>query len=469
MSLQAALEEIKRRIAPQEIYDDLFEEQCRVVNDEKKHKAILTPRRAAKSWTICSLMIMECLRNPHSRCLYLGLTRHSVKRIAWELIHKILRGQKVDEDGKLIESKRNISFKTNKVELTIEFPNGATIELGGADSTTDAVEKYLGAAFDIIAIDEAGSFDPIVLDYLIDVVLEPTLVERKGTLILAGTPRVIETGRFFDVTTNPPEKWGVHQWDTSKNPYVVKTWLAKIAELKAENPNIENEAWFVREYLGRWCKDTTDMVYRFESVNNLVLNYQPDTYQYVIGLDIGWEDASAFVVTGYSKHRKDFIIFESFKKSHMLPDAIARSLKSLQARYQPSVIVADASNKTVIQEISTRYGVAIIPAEKQKKADWIELFNVDLTLKRIKIVQNTNCEYIKEISELPWKYDKKGNREEHPAYENHIVDAALYAFRYSYHYRAKPVKKKTEEDKMMEWAIDQDRRKKNWRRYGIRS
>lgn len=453
MSIELAIEELHRRLTPTLIYESLFDEQKEVVDSSYRNRTILTPRRAAKSWTICAMMVMCCLTKKDARCLYLGLTRNSAKRIAWDIIHKLLKTFKIEH-------------KSNKVELTI-YIGDSIIEISGADSTTDAVEKFLGASYDIVAIDEAGSFNPQVLDYLIDTVISPTLIENRGTLILAGTPRIIETGRFFEVTTQRPDRWDTFNWDTSKNPYVREQWLQEIEELKKENPNIVNEPWFIREFLGRWCKDSSELVYRFDSSRNIISDIKTNNnFTYILGIDIGWEDACAFVVLGYTQHDKEVYIFESFKKSQMLPDAIARTIKQYESEYQPISIVADAQNKTVIQEISTRYGVNINPSQKQNKQDWIELFNVDLTLGRIKIKQSTNIEYIKEISNLPWKEAKNG-REEHPAFDNHLCDAGLYAFRYSYHYRAKPVVKKTEEDKMLDWVIEQDKRKKNWRRYGI--
>lgn len=447
--------EIERRAKPSLIYDSLFQEQKSVIDSISRFRSILTPRRAAKSWTICALMIITCLKKEEARCLYLGLTRQSVKRIAWDIICKIC-------------DTHNIKYKANKIDLII-YIGKSTIELGGADGTVGYTERYLGASFDVVAIDEAGSFNPILLDYLIDTVISPTLIDKQGTLLLAGTPRPIETGRFYDVTTTHPERWECFGWDTSANPHMKEQWEKELLELIKLNPNIKDTAWFIREYLGKWCKDTSDLVYKFDPNLNLTDKVKTNNnFTYILGVDIGWEDACAFVVLGYTKHDKELYIFESFKKSQMLPNAIAQTIKQYTNQYQPITIVADAQNKTVIQEISTRYGINITPTEKQNKYDWIELFNVDFTLGKIKIVQNTNTEYIKEISNLPWKEtNKKYGREEHPAFDNHLADAALYGFRYAYHYRAKPIIIKKEEDKMVEWAINQEKRKRNWRKYGL--
>jgi hypothetical protein len=340
------------------------------------------------------------------------------------------------------------------------------IELGGADSTTDAAEKYLGAAYDIVAIDEAGSFTPEVLDYLIDTVISPTLIDRNGILILAGTPRAVEAGRFYIVTTTEVPRWSNFAWDTSRNPYMRDNWLKEIEDLKSINPNIVNEAWFIREYLGRWCKDSSDLVYKFTNVN-LVSEIPQQVYHYILGVDIGWVDDCGFVISGWAKHDPNLYVFESFKKPEMLPADIAKQIKYYASTYQPLYIVADSQNKTVIEELSRRYGIGIRPAEKTKKQDWIEIINTDFILNKIHILQETNALLIEELGKLPWQTKHNGAREEHPSFPNHLTDSLLYAYRFAYHYKEEPVVELSKQKKIYQEQVRkaQERLKKpRWRR-----
>jgi phage terminase large subunit len=434
MSISLVLRELERRLEPQRIYEGLLPFQRIFVDSKKRFRAIISPRRASKSWTVCSALIICCLLKHNTRCLYLGLTRNSAKRVAWDHIHTILR-------------EYNINFVPNKVDLTITFDNGSVIELSGADSTTDAVERFLGAAYSMVVIDESASFSPLVLDYLIDTVLGPTLIDYSGILILVGTPRAIEAGRFYTVTTTHPDRWDIFEWQTEDNIYVRDQWLAEIAELKRINPNIENEAWFQREYMGKWAKDQKDTVYRF-SHNNLIPVAPQQIYTYCLGVDIGWTDACGFAVSGWAKHDPKFYGFESYKKSEMLPSDIANQIKYYEASYQPLYVVADAANKTVIEELRRRYGLSITAAEKFKKQDYIEIMNTDFMLNNICIVQDKNAALIKELTDLVWNIRSNGEREEHPAFENHLCDSLLYSYRYAYHYKEKPKVILSEEDKI---------------------
>ena len=159
-----ALKELEKRALPQLVIDDLFDEQRAVCKSKKRKKAVLTSRRAGKSYCLASYFISECVRKK-TKCLYLALTRNNVKRIVYDIIKEIC-------------SKFKIDMIINKTNLIFSFPNGSTIELGGGDTTIENTERYLGAYFDLIAIDEAGSYDPDTLDYLIDIVLSPTQSDK---------------------------------------------------------------------------------------------------------------------------------------------------------------------------------------------------------------------------------------------------------------------------------------------------
>lgn len=440
--------ELERRAKPKFILDSLFEEQQEVSNCNSRKIAILCSRRSGKSHLSCALMIIKCLKE-RSRCLYLGLTFASINRIAFEIILQLCE-------------KFNIKVKPNKSLLLFEFENGSIIELAGAENIK--ADRFLGAAFDIIIIDEAASFSPEQLDYLIDSILMPTLIDRRGKIYLVGTPRRIESGRYYEVTTSCPNDWEVFKWGTDKNPYVAEQFQEEIESMKAANPNIEAEPFFIREYLGQWCKDITDNVYKFNPNLNLISDIPEGEWRYILGVDIGWVDACAFVLTGWKRYDNKFYILKSQKKSAMLIEDIAEVIKVYIDNYQPLTIVCDTANRTVAEELQHRYSIPIISAEKTNKDDWIEVMNTEFILNRIKVVQTSNADYIEEISKLQWDYLTNGKRVEHPGHPNDCCDSGYYAFRHAYPYLERPEVKKTEEDRMFEAEVARVNKKgKNWR------
>lgn len=411
------------------------------VLESNSRTAILTSRRSGKSYCILSVIIHFCITNPEAQCLYIGLTRQSVKRIGWKLAKKIC-------------NKHKISYTENKSSLTITFNNESTLEFGSVQNNAEA-DKYLGTYYDIVGIDEAASYDPDVLDYLVDEVLDPALAEVDGRVVLLGTPREIEGGRFFDTTAlNLYPTWNTFRWKTEENIYLADAWKRKIEQIKRDHPDVDifDIPKIKREYLGEWAKEDAAYVYRVKK-EAFIDQWNPDKPEYVLGIDIGFRDACAFVVGGWDKHKKEYVVVYSYKKSGMLYDDIANKIEELTYQYKNirEVVVDAAGGAKVIQEsLANRFKIPVTAAEKTEKSHWVEVFNTEMILGNIKILEESNKELIEEMLNLPWKQKNSGKWEEHPDYDNHATDACLYGYRYAYHYLEEPLFIKTEEDRMWE-------------------
>ena len=81
----------------------------------------------------------------------------------------------------------NVSI--NESELRIDYPNGARIQLFGADNA-DALR---GMFFDLVVADEYGDWKPSVWAY----VIRPALADRQGKAIIIGTPK--GRNQFFEI------------------------------------------------------------------------------------------------------------------------------------------------------------------------------------------------------------------------------------------------------------------------------
>ncbi len=436
-----------------EVFKSLFKKQKKLVRELMRPNAtvaVLTSRRAGKSWSVVSTMILQSLLFPGSKCLFLSLTRINTKRFAWSTILKL-------------NATFGLGINFQKTDLVAEFPNGSIIEFAGADNPK-LPDRFLGADFDIIAIDEAGSFDPQVLNYLIVQVLEQTLMDRSGKMILVGTPKEIETGMFYEVTTKP-SSWTVLTWNTGHNPYMRKQWLARMKKKIKFNKNIVKEPAFIRDYLGRWARDMSVLVYEY-SDGNLIGELPSGVMSYVLSIDFGWNDATAFVLLGIRKYDKKLYVIDTYKKTHMFTDDVANQIMYYQERFQPIVIIGDPASKTTIEDISNRYQIPINSAVKTKKRDTIRSLNADLSSGNIKFLQAGSSLLIKELKELPKKINVvTGIWEEHPAFDNHLTDALLYGWRYSQTWNQeeapRPIK-----DKIYEDLVKKIKKKNqnNWRR-----
>jgi phage terminase large subunit len=139
-------------------------------------------------------------------------------------------------------------------------------------------------------------------------------------------------------------------------------------------------------------------------------------------------------------------VVETYAKSEMTISDIVHKIDELTGRYRSFVrIVADTGGlgKQIAAEIRKRYGIAVFPAEKTQKAEFIQLANDDFRSSKI-LVNSIEINFIEEITALQWDEEKDGRFIEDPRFANHRCDAFLYAWRESCHYLQKTPEPKPE-------------------------
>ncbi len=415
--------ELRRRAAlkTSSFVPQLFQKQWDFINDPAKLKTLLCGRQAGKSTTAAAYLCIEAHRTPDIRVSYIGLTRKSAKNVIWGDLKKLNRDHK-------------LGMKFNNTELTVLFPNGSEIYLFGANDEAVA-ETIRGMRFKLVLIDEVASFRSH-LNYLIDEIIIPTLIKEQGTFGLIGTPSAACAGPFFD-SSQPGSPYSKHGWTITDNPYIphAAVWLEEYRKKKGWS--LDNPV-FLREWQGRWIKSDDSLCYHFDMSRNgipgLITNKDP--FSYTLGVDIGYNDATAWVIGAWREYDSTFYIVETYAKSKMTVDEIMDKTKSLIDKYKPYSVVMDSGGggKLVAESFTKRYQIAIKPAEKKDKKDFIEQMNADFVHQRIKILTN-NKELIEQWDSVQWdeNYEREDER-----FVCDLADAALYTWRESIHYVMKP-------------------------------
>lgn len=440
--LLAAKELAKRqvKVAPQ-FFDGKFPLQEEFIAHEAKFKALFATRRFGKSYTGGLYLVKEAYENPGTSLLYIALTRESAKKIMWKDVLKPINRR----------YKLNIRF--NETLLTATFPNGSIIYLMGVDSGEDEKDKLLGQKYKLAIIDECASFS-INLRELVYGTLKPAMADLGGTIAMFGTPGNLTKSLFFDITTGKEPGWHVVKADTKDNPYMAEKWHKEIADLKRNQPYIIETPMFKQMYLGQWVIDEDALVYKFNPERNLydVLPLQAKgDWQYLLGVDLGYEDASAFVVVAYHEYDKNLYILHTYKKSRMDITDVANKIRELKTRFDVHKCIIDGANKQAVEEIQKRHQIALTTADKKGKSDFIEIMNAELIQGHIKVHAKDGTDLIEEWQNLVWK-DKGLKREENPSCENHLSDACLYAWRFTYQYLSGPAPRKAPVYGSKEWA-----------------
>jgi hypothetical protein len=116
---------------------------------------------------------------------------------------------------------------------------------------------------------------------------------------------------------------------------------------------------------------------------------------------------------------------------------VASKIKQLKDKYNIHKVIIDGANKQAVVEIQKRHNTPLITADKRGKTDFIEIMNSELILARIKLLTQNCTPLIDEWQNLVWKA-KAGKlvqpKVENPSCDNHLADAALYAWRHCYQY-----------------------------------
>lgn len=444
--------------------------QKRFLLDPSNKKSLLCPRRSGKSFAITSHGLWLGERFPDKRILIISLTIKSTKENFWSGAPGGLFKQNYEY---------GLNLKFNHTDLVWWHENGSRGRLAGAETRAD-IEYLRGAAAeaDIVFIDECKSFAPEHLDELVRDVLEPGLMTRDGVIVMAGTPGLIPLGPFFNATseqgrnevgertckpfTGEPEDeiWSLHRWSIEDNVAAPKQWKRALRTKKERGWSDDHPVWR-REYLGEWATDSFDLVYAYGScrykgdviwypertkTNRSGLPEEDGPWHLLMGLDFGYEDSCAAVIAAWSEHLQELRFVGEFKSNHITVDEFADAIAGLANTYgEPEIVVADSSNKLVIETMNQRYGWGIVPAERKDKFDHIELLNSDFHAGRIKLVQG--CELEREMLALQWDLSKDtkaqlaktGKLREDSSQPNHLCDAFLYLWRYAYHFWSSPI------------------------------
>lgn len=415
------LGELRKRAGKREfrLEEFCFDKQLAFIQDTSKRKTAVCSRRAGKS-VGCAADLVHTALNGEGDVAYITLNRRSAKRIIWRELLKI-------------DKEFELGAKIDNQELTLSFANGNMVHISGAKDEGD-LDKLRGMALRKIYIDECQSFKPY-LEYLIDEVLEPSLLDYDGSLILIGTPGPVPAGYFYEQSQN--RAWSHHAWTMQDNPWIRRksgknpaVLIKEIAERRGvslDDPSI------LREFYGQWVRDNDALVYKFNRDINTFIN-PPQELNYIFGIDIGWQDSDAIAVLGFNEHDKHVYLVEEFVAPKLTISDLVEHIKYLQTIYEPTKMVMDAGalGKKIQEEIRQRHKLSVHAAEKTRKHEFIELLNDDLRNSRFKAYDGSRFEQDSYL--VQWDYSVPGRPRISDTYHTDIGDAVLYAWRECRHY-----------------------------------
>lgn len=409
------MQEYLKRFAPRPtLRHPDFHEQNKAIDDPSPLRAWNATRRGAKT-TSAAIDIIETMQKfPKKKNLFLALTLDSAREIIWDDLKDM--AEKLGED-----------IKFNEARSIARHKNGASVRLFGVNTSAKEMRKVLGQKYKKVFIDESGSMtiDMIKLCYQM---IGPALIDYNGQLTLLGTCENIPKTFFEKVTMGREPGWSVHRWTSDKNPYVRDAWLKKKDDLIKENPAVIHASWFRTHYLNEWCQDDDLLIIPFHGDRNEVEHLPGGIdWSYVLGVDLGFNDATSFSVLAFSPDHPVCYRVMGYKEKGLILSKAGKRIEQLREQYDFFKIVIDGANKQGVEDLKQRMGLPLVAAEKTGKPTYLKAMKDSVLTGTFKVIKGGSDSWIEEVSHLQWA-DETHLRED-PRCENHENDGTLYAWR----------------------------------------
>ncbi len=406
----AILEQRKRRnIKP-------FPEQDGFVSDPSQFIGALCTRRAGKSTGLGRRFKRTMDEYPGCLTRYLALTRDSAKDIMWNALQEL-------------NEANNWRCRFIESTLTMVAPNNSRLRLYGADMK-NFIRRLRGAKTAANAIDEAQEFSDSVLNDLVENILTPTMADYDNSWVaLTGTPGPIPRGMFYDVTDSNKGGYSVHRWSLYQNPYLPNA-QDFVDKLKARKQWTDTNPTFLREYKGLWVLDIDSLLVRYDEKIAHFEELKPIKYEYIMGIDIGFNDADALAVLAWSHHDPTTYLIEERIQHKAGLTELVQQIEKLREQYQIGKLVIDEGGlgKKLAEEIRRRHRIPVQAADKSRKMEHIAFLNDALRTGKFKAKRTSRFaedSYRVQIDQDKTTPDrlvvKKG-------FHSDIIDATLYAF-----------------------------------------
>lgn len=418
-----------------------FPQQDAFINDKSQFIGALCTRRAGKTNALAKKFINTMKLHPNSLSRYIALTRDSAKDIMWPVLEEM-------------DEREGLQANFNESTLTMTLTNGAKLRLMGADMK-NFIRRLKGVKSPAVAVDEAQEFGSH-LEILIDEVLTPTISDYENSwLALTGTPGPIPRGFFYDLTNSGIGEYSLHKWSLFNNPYLPNA-QAFVDQLKKRKKWDDRNPTYLREYKGLWVLDLESLLIQYKEEAHYD-QLPPAHWNYIMGIDIGFNDADALAVLAYSDTQSaTFLVEESIQPKQGITELV-NQIQVLSKRYPITKMVIDEGGlgKKIAEEIRRRYQIPVLPADKARKIENVALLNDAIRMGTFKAKKTSR--FAQDSYQLQIDHDKttpdrivvkKG-------FHSDIIDAALYAFKESPAYTYEPPKSRTKPG-TAEWGKEQE-------------
>lgn len=414
------------------IFKDCHNIQQKILLDRNKFAFLMAGRRAGKSEADARKACDVAVSKPNALILFIGLTFTRSLDVFYKPMCDLF-------------DNLSIGFKTDRTEGKIILDNGSEVYFKG-NSTVLERDKIRGSKWDLVIIDEVQS-QP-ALPYLINDIIEPTLVDRKGQCILSGTgPRV--RGTYWEELWSNAERYKAsrYNWNISDNPFI-PDYEKVLENIRTEKNMTDTNPLYLREWLGKISYDDDALVYRLNEENyyddayidNWIKSQPITDVRLTAGLDYGFVDSDAFVIIMFSVSRKERFIVYDYKANRtgviQLAEEMKKGIDFVHNKYnivnKDFYIYCDTAGGTekITYDLYNTYNLPVLNAYKADKDMAVEMLQDEVRQRTFKVRKGSTFddEALKTIFKRNDK-DELTRIVDDDTFHPDLLDAVLYSLR----------------------------------------
>lgn len=406
-------------------------------------------RRAGKTHVAAAVIVLKLIEAKRGQeVVFCAPTLARGKELIWAELERML-----DEYGYTPER----GWKRTSASGKIRTASGALFRIVGLDNKRQVGKISRGGNTILFITDETQEF-PHLLEALL-VAAGPALAQSRGCFLALGSPTVNESDYWARICDGEEGFVHVH-WTLRDNPYLGRDPDELLAEERERHGWAEDHPTYVREYLGKRCRDGSVLVLEWSKRNEVteIEGYKPEDFakwRHFIGIDFGLSDATAWVVLAAPMHGAEVFVVHHEQARGLSWDDVAERTHRLCTLYKPQGVVGDSASggAQFLQTFNMRYAsklkVFARSASKHDKPASISVMNTELRTARMRVLMLSDGtkQLAREATALQWADPERSKILEGSAYPEDAFDAWRYAFNDFWAFFHDAEEKEDDEDK----------------------
>lgn len=260
-----------------------------------RFRVVVAGRRFGKTFLSTAELLSRALAQPDQNIWYLSPTYKASKDVCWDMLISQIPPEYIT--------------KTNETALKIDFRNGSSISLKGAEKP----DNLRGRAIDFVVLDEFADMRPEAWYE----VIRPSLSGRQnqGAALFIGTPK--GRNHFYDLYTkgvDGDDGWSAYQYTTIEGGNVPPS------EIESAKADLD-ERTFQQEYEAKFVNYSGIIYYGFKREES-VARHTDDIGVIHVGMDFNIDPMSAVLMTrrGDTLHVFDEIVLFGSNTDEMVDE-----------------------------------------------------------------------------------------------------------------------------------------------------